>query len=1785
MAHVAWQTPAGNLGTYPEQAEFSLTLEAASAVSFIVISGSLPPGIQLYRDGRLYGIPVLTVAGKTNGIFDFSVRASDATGNISDRGFSITINGLIPPMLVIPSGLIGTFFDSAYINIPLKVVEVNPGATLTWRVIAGSLPPGISITPNGIIQGFALAPPAGGAAGTAAYGTGNYDQFVYDFEGATLSGTYNFTIQVFDGMLYDQRSYAIKIFSSSYFRTDNIAITADVDVSNGVQPVFTADKDGAEYPTILTDPATLTTVRQNSEFAFQFQAYYPNSLVPIYWRSGSTGAALFDEGAIPQPDDTGNTYPSISFDTVSFDQSDLHFPPGLTLDRNTGWLTGNIGSVTSFQSVYSFQIQAYIELVDSNAGLVTQIASEPVTYTLKILESIANPIVWHTPANLGVIQNGATSTLSISASTQHDPYPALSYTLVSGQYVRLPQGLTLANTGLIQGRTTFDYYSMDKNSVATVLDHSQTRFDTTYKFTVLAQDPSGYIYDTKTFTLTIANVNTAPYENLYIRAFLPPLLRTQFLTTINDAAVLTDVNATVYRPGDPNFGLARDIKFLAVPGLHASTPASFISSMINYHRNKHIDFDTLKIAYATDPHGQPLYEVIYMDVLDYNSMAMSTASQNLRTLEDNSRMSLSNSFANMAQELVAGIGYEYQGALPDWMTSQQPDTNLPLGFTRAVVIGYFLPGKGQQMLFRYTVSLQASGFGVHALLTQYAFEADRYQLDSSLLANYDFANHKFTQSITTTFDAAPSTGLIYKGPWVPEDSIGTNRLYAVAYHDDTYVLVGDNGTIRTSQDGNKWNAIPNTIDLSYSAGVISPTGTNANEFQFGYGTAFSLGDEVLQKGAFSSGTSSYITQIKQYIGLSKPYVPTYATALRTSTVVGGMTIVNLSSIDRININDYVSSANISIAQGVQVQTIFPANLSIAISTVSNTISQFETIQFQTVANPVVGNIAVGTQIEFTSFTGNTFTLASLSSVTSANNSLFFSDISSLQQGYAVQIAGIRSQTFLIDIFSSNNSVLLSQNTTNLIAGGTTVSFVGQTGDIHNFVTAGPTAANRNVMSFTTPVTGFPASLLINPNVSIRLANIAAGSYVQALNTNIVVSSAAVNNIPLGSQLYFSSVITSNAMTGDPVINISSTTKIGIGTNIIGSTAASATYQTATWPAATAATSLTLTVPTADILGSYPFVGMNVIGYRLPTSSAISSIATNGIYTQVTVNFSSTDIPGNPIYSWMTAAGTPAVTGNTQIIPVSGIGQYVSGTWANVELNDYITTANIPITSHAQVTGVFASNSNIAITGSTGIISAGETISFQRPSALTFVSQSIIPAGTVVVSKTPTSITLNNALLAPLLTGYDSTLSFQLGTTNLNAIVWNGSEYLVVGDGGVIFQSSDGVWSQSVITSFSDLSGVAYSPVTGTWVAVGSADTILVSTDTVTWTHINLNLGVNYNSVAYYGREFVVVGDGGTMINSVDDGTTWTVMTSVTDADLAAVRFLNNNWYSTGTGGTLLIGVPGAAGVINWSYLYSGVTNDLSDIAYIGGLYYIVGTAGLILISTDAVTWESTASNVTADLIGLSQNSPRPIAVGANGTLLVENSQFVVNWAIRNVSFEMFNYNSLDQLGALGYPVRAGDTLIFAQQEGFDPNRYRGSSFTNDGWNLYKDPGTANFDQYQFDTFTVVPGYGNTVNQRSGVWKVMLNDYGVAYLSFVRQVLPHQVVQVITENGQLVYSPSIQPSATTLSYISLNPVPNSSYKPTTFDAGGTRFSSNRDSYLSDPNTNDKYLKFKSTGVSL
>ena len=1896
MAQISWTTPAGDLGTHPEEAEFSLQLEAenfsAGSLTYKVIAGELPPGIQLYKSGFLYGIPVVTNPTSLSAVkYSFTVRANNAAGQIADRAFYISINGIIPPTLETKVESLGIFFDSDFIDVAISYSEFNPQATLQWTVTSGTLPLGLTLTQNGHITGFAEAPPAGGALGAAAWDVGGWDYrrvnpttgktevISWDFEGATLSRVYQFGIRLYDGLQSDERHYSLTVYAKSFFRTDNTLIQGDT-------TQFTADRDGYAYPTITTPAGYLESIRADRSYAFQFQAYYANPNTPVYWRLQSAGLAgpeRFDMGAIPTPDDNGDIYTTAPFDIKSFDQPNLALPPGLSLDNRTGWLTGTIGTLAKADAEYTFTVVAYVQITNSATNDVSIRESAPITYRLKILESINNLIVWDTVTDLGTITNGEVSTLSIAAHVERagiiDNNVALSYTVVSGQYGRLPQGLQLLPSGNISGRTTFDYFSMDRRSYEVKLDKNHTRFDTKYTFTVLVQDSSGYIYDTKTFTVTVTNVNNKPYENLYIRAFLPSELRERFRTTVQDPNLTLDLGYTaIYRSDDPYFGLANDLKFLALPGLTASELQNYVAAMDLYHRDKKINLTELKHAVALDDNFNVKYEVVYAEVVDYNTEAMSKSSINLSgkpvapitdagslstgqslldqgvlfegvnanqdygnltaITETTEKISLSNSFGNLDRAIIKNIGYQYQGALPRWMTSIQPDTGKAVGFVRAVVLAHLAPGWGKTILFRYQSGLESSGFGVTTLMNQYAFTADRYQIDRALTTNYDPVSQRFEKAISTTFDVIPSIGKVDQGAWLNRQSTTTKTLRAIDYGGGEFIAVGDASTIVSSVGGETWKPEPKTINLTYNVSLGQDAIAGATTFQFPYGKHFSLGDELLNQNSFVSANKSFVTGIVDLARLSNPVagiIPA-GTTIEFGDYIGNTFNLTLSASAALGTSNlqFANVAKLSPGYSVQIRgidnwagvgeriTAIAGNVSLTFSEIGlgyNPATVGVTFSFPTTPSGhiIPGGIAA---------TGRVYLFANgaVKSVGLVDPGFGYVDGSLVEiniTGSSITAASVNDGVTLttrgneicniLSIDSGTNSITLSRPTTNLIVSGTRIAFNDFQGNTATLYTATNTPIGNTVIAFTTTVVN---NAIKAGRSSVTIANIAAGSVVRALNSNVTVTDATTNNLFQGTELIFKNKITSGASAGDVVLNISSTDKIAVGSSVTSPSITGATAATAYWPTIpTGSIDATITISSADIIGTYPSVGMTVIGNGIPRSNTVIDVIAGDEETSIVIEFDaiSSALPGNPkTVITSNAVSTVVSTAslfNTLQTYISPIGtqpniqpKFSSQTLVSVEsydhinLNDYVISANLALTDKVRVTNIF-SNSKITISTATKVINTGEDITFQPDiSAIDFIIPGIVPTGTVVTAKTATSVILSAPLLAPVGLEYDNLITFGLTDIQLNFVLYTGSDWLAVGAAGVVFQRGENkLWSQQRALPYGDLTGIAYDPQSVTWVIIGTEGIVARSTDFVTWTRVAVGVSTTLRSIDFYDGTWVAVGDKGTILYSVNQGLTWNINNSTTTLNLKGVRYANNLWIAVGEKGKVLISQDGITWPVDQIYS-TGVTSTLYDVTYINNQYIAVGNNGVIVETADVARWNSYNTGLKGSLYSIANLINVPTVVGANGLILSQSDSFTVKYAVRGVTFEMFNFNTLAELALLGYPVEVGDTLIFAQQEKFNPGIHKGTEFMNEGWNLYKDQwgGSAvgmSYDSTAYDEYTVIPGYNenlidnNIANQRAGVWQVLLNDFGIAYLDFVRTIQLNQVVTIIAENSRLVYDSVVKPGFTVPGFREVHQSLNSSAAATVFDSSGTRFSSPRDHYLTDPYTYDKYIKFPISGV--
>ncbi len=145
----AWSTSAGTLGTQYEATAISKTLAASSdsAITYSIVSGSLPPGSTLNTSTGVITGTSPTVGGSTT--YNFTIRATDAQNQDTDRAFSITIS----PDVVTWSSPQNNYTVTAELGQAVSLALLatsSAGNQITYT--ADSLPPGLSIS-NSTISG------------------------------------------------------------------------------------------------------------------------------------------------------------------------------------------------------------------------------------------------------------------------------------------------------------------------------------------------------------------------------------------------------------------------------------------------------------------------------------------------------------------------------------------------------------------------------------------------------------------------------------------------------------------------------------------------------------------------------------------------------------------------------------------------------------------------------------------------------------------------------------------------------------------------------------------------------------------------------------------------------------------------------------------------------------------------------------------------------------------------------------------------------------------------------------------------------------------------------------------------------------------------------------------------------------------------------------------------------------------------------------------------------------------------------------------------------------------------------------------------------------------------------------------------------------------------------------------------------------------------------------------------------------------------------------------------
>jgi hypothetical protein len=772
-----WVTVGGDLGTFPsdEFYQLPLTVENStnnSTVTFMFLSGELPPGMQVVASGFLQGVPTIsdpTVVDQSQ-LYRFSIRAQTGAGHVRDQAFSISITNVNGPE-ILPNNEtsvynLGDFFDGSYYTQQFYVDETNPNIQIQWSVV-DSLPPGLSLSSSGLISGYILPSYTVGAYGPAGFDgdaaapgqsgaiiqNAEYGSAPYDFNQQGQTVAYRFTLKAYDGVNYTTQTYILNVINRSDFTADNQSISTDIGD-------LTIDSTSTYIPIILNaSTTTLPAARGGAYYAYKFDGFDFKSQPFIYNITNNTGTfdadvAGIDDGFDYNGDDITHLG-GIGFDSFNTSAQGTNNLPGLILDPQTGWLYGKLTpQMIAYQS-YEFGVNL-TKTLDGQTY-----TSQTYYFTLPVLGDINNTITWSTESDLGVINNGQVSEFVLQAVNNEGNQLVYSLVDQAGVSIRLPQGLTLMPSGEISGRVSFEVFTLDQ--FTTDFDTDTTVFDSVYTFNVTASTLDGLISSQQQFTLTMNVVDQKPYNNVYVRALPTVSQRSVWNNLLTNPDIFPTQN--LYRPDDPWFGIASNIEMLFLPGLNPTDLNSFEEAIQNNHYNKTYTFGDVKTAVVLDSSYNIKYEVVYVEVIDPEENASNAgpgleidltnviANPYIDAQGNTFKIAYPNTSEDMIARLVQNIGYADQSSLPEWMSSNQPSTTpgtftVPLGFTRGVVLAYTQPNKSALIAYR----INTSGINFNTI----SFTVDRYFVDNFYSTNYNTVTQQYYSGRETTFDTLPN---------------------------------------------------------------------------------------------------------------------------------------------------------------------------------------------------------------------------------------------------------------------------------------------------------------------------------------------------------------------------------------------------------------------------------------------------------------------------------------------------------------------------------------------------------------------------------------------------------------------------------------------------------------------------------------------------------------------------------------------------------------------------------------------------------------------------------------------------------------------------------------------------------------------------------------------------------------------------------------------------------------------------------------------------------------------
>ena len=445
--------------------------------------------------------------------------------------------------------------------------------------------------------------------------------------------------------------------------------------------------------------------------------------------------------------------------------------PNLTFvwpNPNDNIVTPAYGAVLQLQfGVDSINITNGGEFYDT-ATVGFGYTGESITATANVI--ILNGVIQSIPIDIDGYGYNSVPPVIIRGKAFVSASNPIKYEIIGGN---IPTGLDLLTNGLLVGKPSSQYFSLDSD---TEFDASNTAFDSLFTVKVLAsvgvnkaayysendlfhpssgdvnytQDFQTLIQSEQELSITLHNNVPAvvPKTNLSLEFLLNDADYNTLYAPLNDETIVS--NSDIYRNGDFYYGVAPHTRILMAYGISALIPDNIVSAVSAYHHDKRFLLSNLKLAISTTDG----YEVIYIlptDEFTANNksfMGSIITSGNFPPLtidseifdadatiyragDVNQAIVYPATIANMINQLNEKLSAFDNDFLPTWMTDVQPNGQI-LGFVPAIPLVYLTPNTGLKTMF-YLQQYYNNNGGLNTIEAV----TDRYVWDAGYSLNWN----------------------------------------------------------------------------------------------------------------------------------------------------------------------------------------------------------------------------------------------------------------------------------------------------------------------------------------------------------------------------------------------------------------------------------------------------------------------------------------------------------------------------------------------------------------------------------------------------------------------------------------------------------------------------------------------------------------------------------------------------------------------------------------------------------------------------------------------------------------------------------------------------------------------------------------------------------------------------------------------------------------------------------------------------------------------------------------